>query len=436
MGGRFQKRRLVVPVLAAVTGGVAGAAIQSKYPLYEKLSAGSARLTERVGRFPPPIDEAIEPSGATVSTPTTPSVADTTLPALPYLSDKVFETTDDMLVFMFPSEAKFLEQASRVNKIVADFEARRKAAPGTLDKVKLYFAIVPPSNASTPIGDNVEIMCYKGQRKLRTSITPTDKAIPASEWEDFFTARSTPVDESLKDCVISHISASDFKTQVIEASSPSAPVLLQLYEKSCFLCFLMRPFLNTVAEILHGKVPITIKRLDIEENDFPEGLPVVRGTPTFVLFRGPGVAPVRFEEFKPRDLVKRICRDYHVAADVSEKLFDLVDRVALRFQSFSGLIMWSTEAEKILQLMADGASSAHNATIPFDLASSEEKEKELFNRFVSEFMSEDMEKCDGLDDNIKGLFKELNQMEKHAIMMGQVIGEKVVELEEKELQAA
>lgn len=91
--------------------------------------------------------------------------------------------------------------------------------------------------------------------------------------------------------------------------------------------------------------------------------------------------------------------------------------------------MWGTEAEKILQLMFESDTS-HHPTIAFDLKSAEDKDKELFNKFVSEFMSEDMVKTDKLDDNISGLMKELNAMEKHAVMMGQMLGEKVREMEQ------
>jgi hypothetical protein len=168
--------------------------------------------------------------------------------------------------------------------------------------------------------------------------------------------------------------------------------------------------------------------MDIEENDFPKGLPVVRGTPTFMMYRGASVAPERIEEFKPRDLVKRICADYKVSSETREKMFDLVDRMTLRFQIFSGLIMWTTEAEKILQLISSG-DQGHNATIPFDLGYSEDTDKELFNRLVAEYMNDDMLKVDTLRENLRSLQRELTQTEKHAIMMGQVIGEKVVAME-------
>jgi thiol-disulfide isomerase/thioredoxin len=351
---------------------------------------------------------------------------------LPYLSDKAFETTDNMLVFMFPSEEVMKQQSRRVKAISESIAQHVVTNPSsTLKPVKVMFVIVPPKDKTPEVNTStIEIMCYKGQRKLRASLS-TDASIPMDEWESFFTFRSAPVDEELHACVIEHVSGDEFRQKVIEASSIDRPVLVQLYEKSCFLCFLMRPFLNSLAEMLKQEpgVPFTLKRLDIEENDFPDKLPVVRGTPTFVMFRGSTEAPQRLEEFKPRDLVNRITRDYRVSDAGREKLMELVERMTLRFQTFSGLVMWSTEAEKILELISAG-DQGHNATIPFDLSNSEEKDKALFNRLVSEYMTDDMLKIDTLEDNLNSLRRELTQTEKHAIMMGQVIGEKVITMEQ------
>ena len=182
----------------------------------------------------------------------------------------------------------------------------------------------------------------------------------------------------------------------------------------------MRPFLNSIAPMV--KEYITLKRLDIEENDFPKGMQVVRGTPTFIEYPGGR----RWEEFKPRDFVKRICLDYPVQSDVRDKMYDLVDKVATRFQLFSGLIMWNTESEKILNLVTqNGGLRGHT----MGHEEEEEDDKVIFNRYVAEVMAEDMSKCDGLEENLVALNKELNMAEMHAIMMGQIIGEKVLEMD-------
>ena len=419
----------MIPVAAAVAGIIVGGALESNRPFYDKLAThASLGFKKAKDLLVPPKDVTAEKSDEPVEQVT--STLAPSLPPLPYLSDRVFETTDDMLVFMFPTEEKYLSQSERVKRVISEIN-KKKSENSTLSyfrNIKLYFTIVPPANPNQSVGDNLEVMCYKGQRKHRFSVEPQGE-VPMKEVEDFFKFRSTPIDQEVAECVIQHISGDEFESEILNKATRESPIVLQVYEKSCFLCFLMRPFLNSLAELLKNEVPFTFKRLDIEANDFPEGLPVVRGTPTFIFFTGRDATPVRFEEFKPRDLVKRISQDFAISEELRAKMFDLVDSVALRFQAFSGLIMWGTEAEKILQVMSE-SDSAHHPTIPFDLKSAEDKDKELFNKFVSEFMSEDMVKTDKLDDNISGLMKELNAMEKHAVMMGQILGEKVCEMEQ------
>ena len=427
--------------VVATSGFVAGAALEHKYPFYERLEGRLRNGRKWIDPYMnksdsvavPVIEDAKEEIRETVQAFEAPEAIESgpgvLAPQLEYLSDQLFETTDNMLVFMFPSEELYLKQKSRVSEIsekISKFIAKNPLS--NLSKIRLMFSIVPPKNAVEIDPDTVEIMCYKGQRKLRTSL-PGSVDIPVGDWEEFFRFKSTPVDEELKDCVIEHISGDEFEEKVVKASSVKKPVLVQVYEKSCFLCFLMRPFLNSVAELLNkdDAIPFVIKRLDIEENDFPEHMPVVRGTPTFIMFRGSEARPERLEEFKPRDFVKRICRDYLVSQETKNELLALVDRMTMRFQMFSGLVMWNTEADKILDLIAGDPS--HNATIPFDAKNSEEKDKEMFNKLVAEYMSEDMLKVDALEDNLRALNRELTHMEKHAVMMGQVLGEKVLELE-------
>ena len=326
---------------------------------------------------------------------------------LPYLSDSVFENTDDLAVFMFASEAMCSAQLPFVKQLIAQFNQER-AKFSNLAPVHLMHCIVPPVHAAQEIPeDRVEVMCYKGQRKERISIKEGDVDW-LSKWDEFFKPKYTSVSPELKNDVIRHVSGFEFANEI----SSSKPKLFQLYENSCFLCFLMRPFLNSVSLVLKDLVPFEFVRLDIEDNDFPKGLPVVRGTPTFVFFKnGDGE---RWKAFKPRDLINKLCAEYTVPASIEKELFRLVDRMALRFQAFSGLVMWTTEATKLTDMLAGTPT----------------EEKDTFNQTVSEMMIEDMSKTDTLDENLAELFSELGQAEMHAIMLAQILGQKVLDKEQ------
>lgn len=385
----ISRRKYAIPALGIAGCALAGAAVQSNFQFSKKVVETSPNESDNIPNKSPEDIKAI----------------------LPYLSDQVFETTDDMLVFTFPSEERFARQLSKVRSIMGE------VSKADIPKVKMFFAILPARDPAAVADDKLEVMCYKGQRKLRSSIRLDAEAAPIDEWREFFKFKASPVDEELKDCVIEHVAGDEFKEKILESKSP---VLLQVYEKSCFLCFLMRPFLNSLAAILDksGEVDFKIKRLDIEENDFPEGLPVVRGTPTFVLF-SPREGGRRLEEFKPRDLVKRLCKDYPLSSETQQKLDVLVDKIALRFQAFSALVMWGTESEKMLELLSH----------PDSRENVDQDDKEMFNKIVSEYMADDMLRIDSLDQNIKSVMRELNHMERHALMLGQVLGDKIVALE-------
>jgi thiol-disulfide isomerase/thioredoxin len=406
-------RKWIGPSVAALTGVAAGAAIESKRPFFVDVVEFSKRYFEP--REPVPANP-IPPTESSPAAPVTP---------LPLLTDALFDKTDNMLVFMFASQEMFAQQSDRVHAIASQFLSAQKNHP-SLASVKLFYSIVPPAHAGSVVDTSrVELMSYKGQRKLRTSLGESDD-VPMGSLAEFFQFKSTPVDEELKECLsVQHISADEFGVEVLEKARPGEiPILVQLYEKSCFLCFLMRPFLNSLAELVKDKV--IIKRLDIEENDFPEGVPVVRGTPTFVQYPG----GTRFEEFKPRDLVNRLCRDYQFDEETKKEMMKLVDQVATRFQMFSGLVMWQTESEKILDLLANKSYSP--ATLPFSATNSDEADKAIFNKIVAEFMADDMLRVDGMASNLKTLTKELNSAEVHALSMAQTLGEKVRKLEGEE----
>ncbi|KAF4714097.1 hypothetical protein FOZ62_004788, partial [Perkinsus olseni] len=178
-------------------------------------------------------------------------------------------------------------------------------------------------------------------------------------------------------------------------------------------------------------LPITIKRLNIEKNDFPLGCPVARGTPTFVLYRGYSPKPEKLAEFRPRDIVDRIRTDLlheHPGITLSEHLIrkweGMVNQVSQRFQLLSQLIMWNTELEKSQMVLAGVSSSAPEAVRAMGkylVMASSGDDKELFTTVVSEIMSADMKRTDLLDENIKYLNKEVMLAQRKRVFAGVIL---------------
>jgi ATP-dependent exoDNAse (exonuclease V) beta subunit len=115
--------------VVATSGFVAGAAVEHKYPFYERLEGRLRNGREWIDPYMnksdsvvvPVIEDAKEEIRETVQAVEAPEAIESPpgvlAPQLEYLSDQLFETTDNMLVFMFPSEELYLKQKSRVSEI-------------------------------------------------------------------------------------------------------------------------------------------------------------------------------------------------------------------------------------------------------------------------------------------------------------------------------
>merc|ERR1712083_393260 len=177
------------------------------------------------------------------------------------------------------------------------------------------------------------------------------------------------------------------------------------------------------------QVPLTFKRLNIENNDFPDGCPVARGTPTFVLFNGPGKIGDKWEEFKPKDLVEKICKEF---PKETEKLFEEMDElqglVSRRFQLFTQLVMWTVELQKVERLVEADATALSGASTDGAVAAelADPTEDSSFNTIVSEMMLKDMKRVDNIANNLKHLQNEVEEVEHDAVVMGTYLGEGVL----------
>eukprot|EP00405_Crypthecodinium_cohnii_P053676 CAMPEP_0206590828 /NCGR_PEP_ID=MMETSP0325_2-20121206/39869_1 /ASSEMBLY_ACC=CAM_ASM_000347 /TAXON_ID=2866 /ORGANISM="Crypthecodinium cohnii, Strain Seligo" /LENGTH=462 /DNA_ID=CAMNT_0054099889 /DNA_START=73 /DNA_END=1457 /DNA_ORIENTATION=- len=347
------------------------------------------------------------------------------------IDDSIFDTCDNLFLFFLDKSEDLLDRKEEIQKVCQALRRER-----SLDKVRFFFnvrkegepPIPPPSGALASDGPAavapLRCVMYKGQRKGVINASADD--IPVQKVKDFYVALAETPQDIWKKLPVERVSGINFETEVIEKSNPSRPILVQLYEDTCFLCFLMRPFINSLSKMLkENGVPLTFKRLNIEKNDFPDKCPVARGTPTFVIYNGPEVPGKKWEEFKPQDLAARIMKEYPFLserfADEVEELQGLLTR---RFQLFTQMVMWTVEIEKLQKLIA-GAG----ATAPPKQAqkSPEDEEESSFNAMVSEMMLKDMRRADLLLDNLTYLQKEVDEIEHDSVLLGVMLAEKVME---------
>ncbi|CAD7931902.1 unnamed protein product [Amoebophrya sp. A120] len=249
----------------------------------------------------------------------------------------------------------------------------------------------------------------------------------------------------IKEKGIQTISAAQFEQFVME-DSHEYPVVLQMYEETCFLCFLMRPMMESLARLQEFAFldPVRFLRINVEQNDFPPGLPMARGTPQFLLYKeGKGV---KWDEFKPQDFVTKLIYEFQIEdVEQVEKLKILAETVQRRFQLFTAVAMWQLELRKLEEELS--ASAELMATGGENSAAAPEPDKEWLNRalpaagsgggddgfsqVIAALMAADMKRTDTLDQNLKVLEKEAEELEKDVSLLGVMLG-KAVEKGEKD----
>merc|ERR1712046_137709 len=151
-----------------------------------------------------------------------------------------------------------------------------------------------------------------------------------------------------------------------------------------------------------------IKRLNVEKNDFPDNCPVARGTPTFVLYRGPQVPPDKWDEFKPsgpkNNLIDKLTKELpKMDESIHAKMEDYEELVSQRFRIFTQLCFWTVELSKI-QTIVSAPPGAPAKT-------KEKKEDDIFNSIVTQMMASDMKRTDGIHENLKHLQREVDEVE-------------------------
>lgn len=340
------------------------------------------------------------------------------------VSDEIFDNQDNLFVF-------FLDQPEEVLGRRADIEQvmQRCLAESSLHHVRFFHNVRkdedPPvpeveSSAETTARKPIKVVMYKGQRK--TVINIGDE-VPIQKIIDFYMPVTEAINPSVnKKYAVPKVSNQSFVEDVINASSPEHWILLQLFEDTCFLCFLMRPFVNSVSILLAEQgMPFTIKRLNVEKNDFPDRCPVARGTPTFVLFRGSQFRPEKWEEFKPKDFIDKLRKELPpMDESVYATMEEYQNLVSRRFQLFTQLVFWTVELQKLQALLCAVAPQPERQA---------ENDDTDFNTVVSQMMTVDMKRADGISDNLKHLQHEVEEVEHDAAIMGMMLAESIAKRE-------
>lgn len=341
------------------------------------------------------------------------------------IDEDVFDKHDNLFVFFLDDAGDMEARHAEIQQVTRDLKADRD-----LFRLRFYHNIRKEGDPAVPDGEGeaqqgpggmppLRVVMYKGQRK---KVLRIGTETPVADIKAFFTPLSEALQPHHHELVVPLVSNANFKEKVLDASSPDKPILLQMYEDTCFLCFLMRPFVNSVAAILkESNSGLQIKRFNLEKNDFPDGCPVARGTPTFVLFRGARGNPDKWEEFKPKDLCEKLSKEF---PKFGERFFEDLDEmqgmVSRRFQLFTQKVMWIVELQKIEKLHSDSFLPA----VPGS-ADNDGQDEQAFGTIVSAMMAKDMKRTDGIRENMEHLQAEVGDAEHDAVILGTMLAARV-----------
>ncbi|KAH8742039.1 hypothetical protein FG386_003541 [Cryptosporidium ryanae] len=234
--------------------------------------------------------------------------------------------------------------------------------------------------------------------------------------------------------------------KIISNTDNKNPLLIMYYERNCLTCFLIRPFINTLAEKLGKVTDIKFARLNIDEIGINIGSPHIFATPTFVMYYGKDNF-IKLEEYKPTEIIDLLFREIKTTnKNETEKIYsDLKNqekKIYVRFQIFILISIWkmylieienisscekkscirdiikkSRELQKITTEFLKNLETGFNNEIPLQNINYESqlmKDNELRNSCIEEVfakgISEDMERSDTLEENINYMKHELKEI--------------------------
>ncbi|XP_026194288.1 uncharacterized protein LOC34623780 [Cyclospora cayetanensis] len=390
------------------------------------------------------------------------------------MRDELFDKTDDLVVLFLggPSDAETRKLLiAKLRAHIGD-AVEQKLLPRT---ISLFYAFRNgESEGASKDSKAPALMLYKGQRKKRLSLDSEEARLleglsssksssgsansseVSSEVSSNLPANNTStesVDAFLEAYVLPQLHAffspqseasqaaenelltqkalptrvtyNTFQTEVLDAAKGGDRVLLQLYEDGCFLCFLMRPFINSVSKLLKAyEVPLVLKRLNLNTNDFPPQCPVTRATPTFVLYAPDQDGFDRWNEFRPKDFVAKLKQDFSLPKDLQQKLEDLLDLVQERFRWFGLLSVWLLEQQKIQDLLLQQQQQT-----PEGMVVDKATEDRRFEELVTLLMEEDMRRIDDLEESLQHLKREADGAQADCIALALMMGDELMRRE-------
>ena len=131
------------------------------------------------------------------------------------------------------------------------------------------------------------------------------------------------------------------------------------------------------------------------------------------------------------DFIEKLATTFPVSIrdETKQELLDLAEKVQVRFQMFTALVMWHLELQKMEDELSGECDIDQLISRSSASGSGGGKKDDGFSAMVSLLMSADMQRTDGIEENLEFLQSEINDMEKDVCLMGMMLGRTVAEKE-------
>ncbi|SOV75130.1 thioredoxin-like protein [Plasmodium sp. gorilla clade G3] len=329
------------------------------------------------------------------------------------ISDELFDNLDNIVLFVLDKN-KLNEEKKKIEHIKNEIQ---KLNIKNLNYLYTY-------NEHTK---DYSCFLYKGRRRRNI----TEDELVNEPIKDIVQPFFTPVSENYEqinqgnntDKYPIYVTHDTFEKEIIE-DSKNNKILVVLFEDTCFLCFLYKPFINTLHKLFkENNIKLKIKKYNIEKNDYAPNMIVSRGTPTFLLYHnGKGN---KLAEYKPNDIINKIDEIIESPKNMKEQMLEKVELIHERMHLFGYLTMWMTESKIIENMLIKRHIK--------DLSPKKSDDENIYNDILTSLIEEDIHRNDLIEESLNYSKEKIKEAEKGCFVAAMMMANELIDEEKKKV---
>ncbi|SCM19873.1 conserved Plasmodium protein, unknown function [Plasmodium chabaudi chabaudi] len=326
------------------------------------------------------------------------------------ISDEVFDRIDNIVLFVIDKN-KLSDEKKKVQFLKHEIEKLN------IKNLNYLYTFHEESR---------DFACYIYKGRRRRNITK-EELVDTSSIKEIFEQFFVPISEDSEKLnegnngtFPTYVTHDTFEKEVIEDSKKN-DILLVLFENTCFLCFLYKPFINSLYKLFkENNIELKLKKYNIEKNDYAPNMIVSRGTPTFLFYtKGKGT---KLDEYKPNEIIEKIDKMVKLPSDLKEEIIDKVESIHARMHQFGLLTMWTTESKVIENTLI----KRHIKDIP-----NSTDDESIYNEVLTALIEEDSQRNDLIEDSLNFINEKIKEAEKGCYVAALMMANELIDEEKK-----